>query len=308
MHMAELHYFLAVVEAGSFGKAAHLLELHVSTLSRAISRLEDRLGVTLVERTTTGIRPTASGRVAAHHIRRVLNEASALSEILGRRVTDEIGEIHLGFHLPPVNSVLSNLLLEWHRIYPSILITPHEPCEGTLLAALVDRQIDVALIPDFLADHFETASPIYSESLMAVLPETHRLAERVTLRWNDLENEKIFLWAWGKNGIGQRFFSTRLPSANPQILDTGNLTMLAFIRAGYGITIAMQAYSCLNFPGLKFIPINEDNASITINLVWRPASEDPIVGKFVAFMRDRVKAHRQLVASHVVAETPGHPP
>ncbi|MFS3137546.1 LysR family transcriptional regulator [Gluconacetobacter sacchari] len=56
--------------------------MRVSTLSRAVSRLEDKLAVTLVERSPTGIHATASGRQAMRHIRRVLNETNAMKETL----------------------------------------------------------------------------------------------------------------------------------------------------------------------------------------------------------------------------------
>lgn len=86
------------------------------------------------------------------------------------------------------------------------------------------------------------------------------------------------------------------------------MTLLAFVRAGYGITVAAQAYSALNLPGLTFIPLDEADARIEINLVWRPETEDPIVGKFVAFMRDRTKLHRQQPPARAASESPDPPP
>lgn len=300
-NFAELHYFLAVSETGSFGKAAHSLQMQVSTISRAVGRLEDRLGVTLVERTPSGIRITEPGRLALRHIRRLLNETNALTKMLRRNCTGETGEIHLGFHSPPVANVLASLLLEWRSNYPGISVIPHEPGDRTLHAALIDRQIDAALVPDFLLHYYETACPVYSESLMAVLPNTHRLADQSTLRWRDLKREILLLWAWGTDGIGQNFFASRLPGINLRIFESSSMTVFAFVRAGYGVSVAAKAYAALNLPGLTFLPIAEDNARMKINLVWRPESEDPVVGKFVAFIRDRAKHHRQLAPSSAVS-------
>jgi len=307
-NFSELYYFLMLTDAGSFGKAAHSLQMQVSTISRAIGRLEDRLGVTLVERTPSGIRITEPGRLALRHIRRILNETNALTEVVGRSCAGEMGEIHLGFHSPPVNSVLANLLLEWHSNYPRVSVTPHEPSDCSLHAALIDCQIDAALIPDFLLHHYEAACPVYSEPLMAVLPNTHRLVGQRSLRWSDLKREILLLWAWGQDGIGQDFFAQRLPGARLQIFESSSMTVFAFVRAGYGVTIAAQAYATLNLPDLTFLPIAEDNARMKINLVWRPESEDPVIGKFVAFIRDRAKVRRPMVPSRAASESPGpHP-
>jgi len=308
MRFTELRYFLTVVESGSFGSAAHSLHLQVSTLSRAVSRLEDQLGVTLVERSSGGIRVTASGRLAINHIRRVLNEANTLTEILGRSYAGETGEIRLGFHLPPMTPILTSLLFEWRAVHPGVNVTPYESGELSLHAALTGYQIDAALVPDFLLHCYETSSPVYSEPLMAVLPTSHRLASQQALRWSDLKNEILLAGAWGKDGIGRDFFVARLPSANLRIFESSSMTVFSFVRAGYGVTIAAQAYSTLNLPGLTFVPIAEDNARVRINLVWRPESEDPMIGKFVAFMRDRLKGHRTAPTSRATSESPDPPP
>lgn len=308
MRLVELSYFLAVVDTGSFGKAARSLNLQTSTLSRAISKLEDKLGVSLVERTLAGCHVTRHGHIAAQRIRRVMNEANALTERSIQNTASMIAEVHIGFHLPPVNATLTNFLLEWRIICPGISVTPHEPNETTLQAALLARQIDAALLPNYLLPRCEAQTPIYFEPLMAVLPSDHPLAERMVLRWNDLTDEKLLLWSWAKEGIGRDFFATRLPDVSMQVFETSNMTLLAFVRAGYGVTITAQAYSTLNLPGLTFIPIDEADAHIEVNLVWRAESEDPVVGKFVAFMRDRAKRHWLEASSRAASESPDPPP
>ncbi|GBQ65349.1 hypothetical protein AA103196_1114 [Ameyamaea chiangmaiensis NBRC 103196] len=83
------------------------------------------------------------------HIRRVLNETNAMKETLERSNTGEAGEIRLGFYLPPFNSFLTKLLLEWRAAHPGVCVTPYESGDRSLHAALTDCQIDAALVPDF---------------------------------------------------------------------------------------------------------------------------------------------------------------
>jgi DNA-binding transcriptional LysR family regulator len=69
-------------------------------------------------------------------------------------------------------------------------------------------------------------------------------------------------------------------------------SILALVAAGFGITLASESQASIAFPGVVFIPIAEENASINIVLAWRPQSEDPAVGRFIAFMRDEARSLR----------------
>lgn len=304
MRFSELRYFLAVVETGSFGKAAQALGLQVSTVSRAVARLEDNLGITLIERTPIGVRATSSGQIAARQIRRVLIETNALSETLRRSGAGETGEIHLGFQLPPINADLVALLLDWRVNNPAVRIVPYEPVALSLHAALMERQIDVAVVPDFLLHRYEINVPVYYEHLTAALPANHRLAGASAVKWTDLKGENLLLWLWGKDGVGEDFFATRMPRASLTVFEASNTTVLAFVRADFGVTVAASIYSTLNLPKVTFVPIDEDDAQVEMSLVWRPISEDPVVGRFVAFMRDRAQARLKMAPYRSRLERP----
>ena len=62
--------------------------------------------------------------------------------------------------------------------------------------------------------------------------------------------------------------------------------MLALVSVGSGITITCQSQSETNFPGVIFKPIDEPNAWLRVHLAWMPEAEDPVVGRFVALVRD----------------------
>lgn len=308
MQIAELRYFLAVLEAGSFGRAAKTLRLQASTLSRAVSRLEDKLGVTLVERGPTGVKATPAGRLAFRHARHVVREAVALTEILDRSGKAKYCQIRTGFYLSPINASMMALLYEWQGAYPRIAVMPYETGEDTLHVALQNDRLDVVLVPDFLMRSYEIGLPIYSERLIAALPARHRLAGKLALNWSDFENEVVLLRAETMEGGCREFLAARIPGAHLHALNASYLSILAFVSAGYGVTITAEAYARLNTTGLNFIPINEKDAHFDVNLAWRPGSEDPVVGKFVAFMRDGAKQMQRASPSRAAFGTPDPPP
>jgi DNA-binding transcriptional LysR family regulator len=71
-------------------------------------------------------------------------------------------------------------------------------------------------------------------------------------------------------------------------------SLLSLVAAGFGVTLATEAQAHAGFPGVTFIPIAEENATINIVLAWTPQSEDPTVGRFVAFLRDEARSLRSL--------------
>jgi hypothetical protein len=104
-----LKYVIEV--AGSFAKAGVRLGLNSSTLTRRISSIEDALGITLFERTRSGVRITRSARAVIAQIRRAIGEFDAVTDVANRNGGGRAGEIRLGFRIPPVAELFLMLSL-----------------------------------------------------------------------------------------------------------------------------------------------------------------------------------------------------
>jgi len=68
------------------------------------------------------------------------------------------------------------------------------------------------------------------------------------------------------------------------------LALLGLVAMGEGVSIVLESHATLGIPGVSFIPIDEPNAAVSVSLAWSPDIENPVVGNFVAFMRDRATA------------------
>jgi DNA-binding transcriptional LysR family regulator len=90
MNLADLQYLTASADAGNLARAAKAHGLHPSTISRRIGRLEDKLGLTLFERGSFGIRLTGGGRSVIVHVRRALTDLDAVHTAGRRRLVDKI--------------------------------------------------------------------------------------------------------------------------------------------------------------------------------------------------------------------------
>jgi len=290
MDLADLQFVTAAVDAGNFARAALVLGLHASTISRRIARLEDELGLTLFERNRAGVRLTPSGQTVMRHIRRVLAEVDAVKAAGHHNGLGTTGEIRLGLRMPPIGKTLGDLLRCWHGRYPGVSVVQFEMHEREIAAALADRRLDAAFVPSFALWPHAAMLPIYSERLMAALPAKHSLARRKALGWKELSGETVLVEGWGESQAQREFFASLLGrNVDFQSHAASKQYILAFVAAGFGVTLAAESQAELGFPDVVFRPISEANASFCVNLVWLPECEEPVVGRFVAFMRDEAK-------------------
>jgi hypothetical protein len=101
--LQHLRYAVAAVEHGSFRRAAEVLQLRQSTLSRCVRQLEQLVGMELFERSSGGVRATEAGRNFLRVARSILEEVDSLVTMAHRTGRGEAGRLTVGFYLrsPP---------------------------------------------------------------------------------------------------------------------------------------------------------------------------------------------------------------
>lgn len=170
MELRQLRYFMRVVELGSFSRAAASLGVVTSALSQQISRLESELSTRLLQRTSTGVRPTDAGmafwRQAQLALRHVDDAARAAQTA---RLSG-----HVSVGLPPTTaSVLGMPLIEAMRSrYPDVRMHLVESLSGHLAQMLNARQLDLAVVfqPDPTLRW--STQPLLEERLFVIGPRT----------------------------------------------------------------------------------------------------------------------------------------
>ncbi|WP_285597719.1 LysR family transcriptional regulator [Kineosporia sp. NBRC 101731] len=183
-----VRYFTVVAEHLNFGRAAAQLHLAQPSLSRQIQRLEDRLGVRLLERTPQGNLLTEAGKAFLPEAQALLQASrqairTARAYAPGERITIGYAE----------DLVITPAVRELRRLHPQAeIVTRHLDCQK--LQAFPEGTVDVlvARIPlPFPADDLRT-TPLYEEPRMLVVPEGHRLAGRTSVTPDDLAGERPF--------------------------------------------------------------------------------------------------------------------
>jgi DNA-binding transcriptional LysR family regulator len=295
LDICDLKYVLASATAGTFSGAAQALGIETSTISRRVGRLENEIGLTFFERTRAGVRLTSGGKAILVHIRRALAEVDAIERVGAHKGLGQTGEIRLGTQIPPIGGPLRCLLAAWREAHPKVALRISEMSVRDLALGLSDRTLDLTLtIAGAMPPHVSSVM-LFTERLLAVLPEGHRLAAAATVDWRALRHEVILVQGWEESQAARDLFGSLLgKDAKFRAHAASKLSLFALVSAGFGITLTTASEATLDMPGIVFRPIDETDAYVHLALSWLPALEDPTVGRFVAFLRDRARSPRLL--------------
>lgn len=137
----ELNTFVCIVNSGSIVAAAEQLSQTNSGVSRALQRLENKLNVTLIERTTRKLKLTQEGQLFLNKARKILNDLNEAEESLLKSDNDTSGIIRVDSATPFVLHVLAPLIKEFHQLYPNIEI---ELNTNDQIIDLLEHKTDVA--------------------------------------------------------------------------------------------------------------------------------------------------------------------
>jgi LysR family transcriptional regulator, hydrogen peroxide-inducible genes activator len=280
MNFQDLRYLVAVAEHRHFGRAAEACNASQPTLSSQIKKLEDELGVTLLERTNKRVDLTPVGAQILDHARKALDEARQM-EAVARAARDPlVGSLRLGA-IPTLAPYLMPLILDpLRKNYPGLTIELWEDQTRALIEALRNRKLDAALLATPAHSPEITEIKLFDEPLLAALPRRHRLAGEKIISEDALANELLVLAdghclanhalaaCGGKNGAARNQLRGSMQAASLE-------TLVNLVSAGYGTTlIPALAAKSLAQRGIVLRPL-AGRSSRTIRLASRPAFPRP---------------------------------
>lgn len=264
----ELAYFVAVAEELNFGRAAERLGMAQPPLSRAIQRLERRLGVLLLERTSRGAALTPAGSVLLAEGRAVL-AAAAAAVVRAQRAGQQAARLRLVMK-PDGDAGLLEQILPLYRADPSAVEVEVVVCGiGEQVQALRAGHVDLALVPASDRDlrGFDT-EVLLTVAHVAVLPRHHRLAGRAALVLSDLDGEPLPYRA-GTDPQGAR---------GPAVRDVAQLMQL--VALGQAVAVVPDFTRRQLRPEVVAVPVL-DAPTDAILLAWPEHSRSPAVAAFV---------------------------
>jgi LysR family hydrogen peroxide-inducible transcriptional activator len=193
LKLKDLRYLVAVADTRHFGRAAERCFVSQPTLSTQLKKLEDYLGVQLIERQPKRVALTAAGEEIVARARRIL-EASDEVVTLARTHRDPLaGALRIAM-LPTIGPyLLPRVAREITKALPRLDLRLYEYPTAAMLAKLRAGEIDLGILALPVELDGLEARELYDEAFMVALPATHPLAKRPTIRIQDLHGETLLL-------------------------------------------------------------------------------------------------------------------
>lgn len=280
MTLTELKYIVAVARSKHFGHAAESCFVAQPTLSVAIKKLEDELGVTLFERGGSEVSVTPVGAQIVAQAERVLEQTAAIKELAKQNKDPLAGPLRLGviytigpYLLPPlVKNLIDNV--------PQMPLVLQENFTVKLLELLRQGELDAAIMALPLPDHGMMMQTLYDEPFVVATPRTHPWAKRREIPADDLKAETMLLLGSGHCFRDQvlevcpemaRFSS---PGNGMQRTFEGSSleTIRHMVASGIGLTVLPRAsVRDMDDPHglLSFVPFSSPAPSRRVVIVWR---------------------------------------
>ncbi|MFC6309328.1 LysR family transcriptional regulator [Paraburkholderia dipogonis] len=268
----DLQAFRAVVELGSFRKAAEAVSISQPALSRRIEKLEEALGVRLFERTTRSVTLTTVGRVFAPSAEQLLNDLDVA--LLGIRdvSSSRLGHVTIACVPSVAYYFLPNVIASYHRRFPRIRVKLLDSSANEVLGAVISGEADFGV--SFMGSQESEVEfkVLLQERFVAACRRDHPLALKKRVTWNELyEHEYVSLdKTSGNRLLLDQALSTVAPRA-PSVCETRHVTtMLGLIEAGLGVAaVPSMAMPGREHPILTSVPLVEPVVKRRVGIVTR---------------------------------------
>jgi len=197
MTLTELRYILAVARERHFGRAATSCFVSQPTLSVAVRKLEDELGVKLFERTGSEVMPTPVGQQVVAQASRVLEEAGVIRRIAEQGRDPLSGVLRLGVIYTIGPYLLPHLVPRLRGSAPRMPLVIEENFTANLAAQLVNGTIDAAILSLPFSHNGICTRAVYEEPFRVVMPSGHAWASRQQIAAPELAGEHLLLLGSG---------------------------------------------------------------------------------------------------------------
>ena len=280
MTLTELKYIVAVAREKHFGHAAEACFVAQPTLSVAIKKLEDELGVPIFERGGSEISMTPLGSQIVAQAERVLEQTAAIREIAKQNKDPLTGQLRLGVIYTVAPYLLPQLVRNMIERVPQMPLVLQENFTVKLVEMLRQGELDAAIMAQPFPQQGLLVQPLYDEPFVVAMPSSHPWSKRERISSADLKNETMLLLGNGHCFRDQVLevcpemarFSTTGDGIARTFEGSSLETIRHMVASGIGITVLpkasvpdMQAQDGL----LRYVPFEDPVPTRRVVIAWR---------------------------------------
>ncbi|MCQ4272374.1 LysR family transcriptional regulator [Pseudomonas kuykendallii] len=268
----DLQAFRAVVEKGSFRKAAEAIRISQPALSRRIEKLETALGVKLFERTTRKVSLTMAGRAFMPNVERLLDDLEvALLGITGV-ASNRLANVTIACVPSTAYYFMPQVVTEYHRLYPRTKVHVLDASASEVQDAVASGEADLGLSFTGALDPAIAFELLLQERYVMACRRDHPLAEAAQVSWDEMYRQDYI--TLGKSSGNRFLLDQALVKVRPEkagICETRHVTtMIGLVEAGLGVAaVPSIAMPMAGHPLLVSVPLVEPEVLRNVGLIKR---------------------------------------
>ena len=291
----QLRAFVAVYHTGSLSAAAEALALTQPAVTLLLKELEEKLGITLFDRTTRSLRRTHAATEAITYAERALADLSALGERMSDLIDVKRGRIRLAATSTVAQTMLPEVIRQYSNRYPNVRVLVDDCAPGEFVERVLGDQVD------FGVGSLEGPVPglvqtVFLDDTLCAVATTADFADDVPMTWAQLSEWPVIVV---QAGYGVRRAIDRATAAagiELVVAQEVSLLMTALAMAASGLGVAVIPHSMLartHFPGMVGRPLIQPSVPRSLAVVRkenRPLS--PAAQAFSDMLSDGAVTHK----------------
>ena len=277
MNLKDLKYLVALADTGHFGKAAERTFVSQPTLSAQLKKLEDYLGVKLVERQPKNVQLTEVGKQVVVRARRMLDEGDEIIALARNNTDPFAGKLKVGL-IPTIGPyLLPRVMQKLRKALPHLGLMLYEHQTEPLLKRLRDGEIDVGILALPIAQEGLESRTLYEEAFTLAVPNQHPLSAKTQVKLQDLKGQTLLLLEDGHCLRDQALeVCSRIDVKEAEDFRATSLeTLRQMVVAGLGVTLLPETAVESPFGSQRGLCIRhfaKPAPTRTVGAVWRKTS------------------------------------
>ncbi len=290
-----LRALLIVIEEGSVNRAAVRLRITQPALSRQMKWLENEIGGRLLERETSGVKPTGLGHTLVKSMRPVIESYESAMAGVRREARGLRSELRVGFIMSAAQSILTPTMEQLRKSHPDLKLKLNDMSPKEQIDALKAGEIDVALTGQegSVASRDFHSLKLRSFGVCAALPSTDPLASKKRITLNDLKGRPFI-------GVDE----DQMPGRNQWILSLCRIAgfktrllaspdgishVLSMISAETAVTLLPDYFLSYAHPGIHFVPVSDSKAKWDFIILWQRGKTPPSALALINALRENAE-------------------
>jgi len=286
--ITSLRWSVTVAQLGGFRRAAERLGVEQSAVSRRVRALEERLGVSLFQRGARGVTLTNAGAEFIGIVESALALLSAAVTDARAAGSGQRGRLRIGLTGSSIGGFLLTLMERFCGAHPKVRIEMSEGPAAEQLKAVVDRRIDLAVLPGGTTVTGLDVSELWREPLHIAMPATHRLSAAAVISLDEVSHEHVLV---SSRDLGRRDMASLAQAAGDDLdvesVDVAVPLLVGLTRLNLGLAVISAGAAAAIRPPENVVVRLLESREITAPFAaaWSAANDNPALRRFVSTAR-----------------------